>query len=584
MKKAIPYLTVRSGVYYYVRRVPTDLKTSPLAEHLFGKSLTYRVSLKTRNWLDACSKAQVAESDFNSKCSELRSSLCSTTSASGSYPAEIDFKSIELLYNQRITDEYERLCSLAEIGGKQKEYYDHRKAVLEENAARLKVILTQPRAESKAGDLIDPLASAKSLITEFDMDVASISDHAQVVRAIKKGAYSGYLNAFKMMQGDGHASKDETDYVSLLKGKEPSIASISLETAVARHLAHREFPHRTVVEAKKALADFVEVHGNLELDLITAKHNRDFIKRIGERIVGNKHKGALERRVSPATVTKSVRLLSAAVGHSITIGDWDGRNPFSTAPIKALVPPTDKSVMIDKRGFETGEINKLMLHPWFTGCASDRKRSVAGSHRLNDAYFWSSLVALFSGCRANEIGGLRIDEIKYFEDEPFPHFVIKPNVHRGIKKHKIRKIPIHNELVNLGFLSYVDSIRLSGSERLFPKWLPKGYKGDGKDIWSNSNLIQSFNDEIIPQCLEIVKSEYRSPVSFHSFRGAYKKMMQLSCNDIPLNVVNEVIGHEKSPMDKHYIRTVPLEETYPLVSRAKYPGLILPPSPVPEFI
>lgn len=70
----------------------------------------------------------------------------------------------------------------------------------------------------------------------------------------------------------------------------------------------------------------------------------------------------------------------------------------------------------------------------------------------------------------------------------------------------------------------------------------------------------------------------RREVTFHSLRGAFKAMIGTT-NNIPMNVVHEVIGHAKNELDTRYIGEVTIEETYPLIGSLVYEGLILPKPP-----
>jgi hypothetical protein len=47
-------------------------------------------------------------------------------------------------------------------------------------------------------------------------------------------------------------------------------------------------------------------------------------------------------------------------------------------------------------------------------------------------------------------------------------------------------------------------------------------------------------------------------------------------NNLPINVVHEVVGHAKSELDARYIGDVTIEETYPQVKGLRYKDLIIP--------
>lgn len=102
-----------------------------------------------------------------------------------------------------------------------------------------------------------------------------------------------------------------------------------------------------------------------------------------------------------------------------------------------------------------------------------------------------------------------------------------------------------------------------------------GVDGDPYPAWSNSRLIRTFNESVVPAMLgdRLLKGARRE-VTFHGFRGAFKAMLIL--NKIPSAVYNDVVGHSKGEMDDIYIADMSIDETYPDVSCCDFKGLIVP--------
>ena len=237
--------------------------------------------------------------------------------------------------------------------------------------------------------------------------------------------------------------------------------------------------------------------------------------------------------------------------------------------------------MPDKRGFRVDELNLLFKYPWFTGCKSEKSTHVAGSVRLDGLHFWAPIVALFSGCRAAELGGLKLSEIHL--GGLHPHIEVKDNEFRPTKTGYARSVPILDALMDVRFENYVERVRLEVAERLFPDWHPPKRAGDfdtDDAAWSHSSKVRSFNRTVIHKALDdLIPEGSRSEVTFHSIRGAFKAMLGLSRHKLPYNVINEIIGHSKSGMDESYVGVVPLEETYGATRACNYAGLILPTAP-----
>lgn len=82
--------------------------------------------------------------------------------------------------------------------------------------------------------------------------------------------------------------------------------------------------------------------------------------------------------------------------------------------------------------------------------------------------FWVPLLELFTGARASE---LYVRMVDVFEDHADPHIFITAYDDRPLKTDESERImPIHPQLVELGFLAYCRHIRSTGSKKLFPSW------------------------------------------------------------------------------------------------------------------
>lgn len=558
-----------------------------MTAEVFGKSHSIRRSLKTRDHRTAIKRAMQVELEFDQKVSAIKASLHSATKPT---IRTIDNELLdEIRVEQRswIEERYTDLFLNAEMSDSGLALFEDKKRQLEENAERMRELLTTPRVRADDLDLIDPHDTVKSIIRSKAIGASKKSEVAQLLLAVKQGMYEGYARAFEIVQGDRLPSKalekQPTENPVELYSK-PAITNLKLSQAIDNHLEYREFPRRTQTEFRSAQRQFVELHGDLELRAITLNHVRELIKFMGSRVIGKKSEAAVERRISPDTVKKSIRLLGAAVNHAIAIGDFGGKNHFNSKLVSSLVPAQDRALMPVKRRFKVSELNNIFSHPWFSGCQSSKRRNQAGDFRLDDMYFWVPIVALFTGCRASEIGGLKVDEVKFGKREPHPHFDITPNEFRNIKMDKQRFVPIHPQLVEMGFLRYLQKVKGEGSGRVFPDWKPKNERSgqiDKSDAgWANGRVIKAFNEELLPAVLGLKRGGKRQSVTFHSFRGAYKNMLQLASHGIPSRVVNEVCGHSLDGMDKHYIGSVALSETYSLIAKTSYPNLELPAPPL----
>ena len=91
---------------------------------------------------------------------------------------------------------------------------------------------------------------------------------------------------------------------------------------------------------------------------------------------------------------------------------------------------------------------------------------------------WIPLIALFSGARLEEIGQLLCTDVRIEEGIDYFNLLDLPNEDEHdedgghVKKLKTldagRRVPIHPELVAMGFLDYVATVPLARKEEFVP--------------------------------------------------------------------------------------------------------------------
>ena len=94
--------------------------------------------------------------------------------------------------------------------------------------------------------------------------------------------------------------------------------------------------------------------------------------------------------------------------------------------------------------------------------------------RNNFAYYWVPLIALFSGCRINEICSLYLDNIIKLKGKNSGKdiwcFNLLEEEHRSDKRLKNsssrRIVPIHDEILNLDFLEFVNILEQKKREKV----------------------------------------------------------------------------------------------------------------------
>ena len=188
------------------------------------------------------------------------------------------------------------------------------------------------------------------------------------------------------------------------------------------------------------------------------------------------------------------------------------KNPWRGLDIKAHTEAP-------RQPWSDESLDKLFSHPiWAEGLIP--KNTKAGG----SAAYWIPLLGLYSGARCSELCQLRKDDIKKESS------VWTMQIHDGDPTQRIktiagrRAIPLHDEILRLGFIQYWDSIE-QGS--LWPK-LPKR---EGK---AGGYFSQHFGE---------LRAELGIPpsMSFHSFRHSART--NLVCAGVAESVVDRLLGH-----------------------------------------
>lgn len=148
------------------------------------------------------------------------------------------------------------------------------------------------------------------------------------------------------------------------------------------------------------------------------------------------------------TIKRHFSALSAFWGEAIATGDAEA-NIFSDFKFAAAKRAKD-----ERDQWSEDELKALFSSPIWSGCLSEGRRAQKGEHIIRDEKFWVPVIGLFSGMRLEEICQLRTDDIRSEVEINF--FDINDRASRQVKNsNAVRRVPIHPELIRIGFLDHV---------------------------------------------------------------------------------------------------------------------------------
>ncbi len=195
---------------------------------------------------------------------------------------------------------------------------------------------------------------------------------------------------------------------------------------------------------------------------------------------------------------------------------------------------SQKKAKEDKIPFNSDDVETIFSHKVFkTGIVGYNTRDKL---RLNYQY-WVPLICLFSGLRPTECCQLRIENIM-FEDGIMYFDITDKHKRQNLKnKNSVRKIPVHDELLNLGLEGYISSVN---SEWLFPEL------ADDEDTGFYSKMESWFTDQFTKK-LDLTKQNKSFYSMRHTFISFYQKMNMFN------PIVKQMTAHaNKNVGDERY--------------------------------
>jgi integrase len=228
-------------------------------------------------------------------------------------------------------------------------------------------------------------------------------------------------------------------------------------------------------------------------------------------------------RLTPRTVKRHFSALSA-LWEVACSGSDASQNIWSGFKFSRGKRPNQQRQM-----WTLPQLKQLFATPVWMGCASPHRRSRPGEKMIRDEKFWLPLIAVFSAMREEEGCQLRVEDIRCEEGIWF--FDISAAPPRKVKnENAVRRVPIHRELIRLGFLEYISALRATNEARVFPNLRPGG--ADGRLGHGFTKWFTRYRQEV---------DLYTPGLDFHSFRHTATTLLhQAGVED---SLIDRLTGH-----------------------------------------
>ena len=316
---------------------------------------------------------------------------------------------------------------------------------------------------------------------------------------------------------------------------------------------------KTVVEFRRAIRRFEELHKNLVAISITKVHVRSFktsllkmpsnlnsmqlkmtFPEVLESVKGQSNYHCL----SVSTINKHLSAISAILSWAEKNGYFESSTQWNN-PVAGL-SITKRGVKTTRLPMDIDDVNLLLNSKVY----SEKFRSKSGS---GEAAFWLPLLALFTGGRLGELGQLLVRDIKKEGDI----WYLSINEHDDGKqlknKSSTRLIPIHQKLIKFGFLKYIESLK---SNKVFPELT----------VDTHGSLTGNWSKWFSRYKKSIGLTDKRKV--FHSFRHTFKDALRNSEVDEALS--DALTGHTNGSVGRQYGQGYTLEKLNKAIQSIEY--------------
>ncbi|MGF6996357.1 DUF6538 domain-containing protein [Paraburkholderia sp. GAS32] len=232
-------------------------------------------------------------------------------------------------------------------------------------------------------------------------------------------------------------------------------------------------------------------------------------------------------------------------------------NPFSGMKFDAKVVEANRKTV--RTAFAIDQLNQVFASPV---CTRGHRPDKGGS----DAAYWAPLVGLHTGARVEDVCRLTVADVVQRDGVWCFDLHDTKRESRTRRRSVMRHVPVHRNLLRLGWLDYVESRRpAGGSAWLFPDLSTDQYDKRGAVFsnWFNAYLRSPIGI-------------HDPAVVFHSFRHTFQTFGELA--GISGLVIDELIGHAP---DSRYgwkergEKRLPFELLVQAMEKLDFPGLEL---------
>jgi len=363
-----------------------------------------------------------------------------------------------------------------------------------------------------------------------------LEEDTQGMRELLKEALKAQLTARKdIARRDAGEVVDTPQLLDQAQTSQPTATPVTLRDVFDRWKVAKDRSPDSINTCDRSLALFEATFGTPRLETITRAMGDAF--RAHLRTLGLSSKTQHDRMTWVKSLLKYARRDLEAIPRN----PWEGLN---------VTHRTENR----RAPWTLVQLQAFFEQPLFTSYTLPKTWRAGGA-----AAYWVPLLGLFTGARVGELCQLRVRDIEVTDQGAFIRITEDAEGATVKTEAGIRDVPIHSELIRLGFLDYVALMREAGESLLWPamrfrEGKPGGYFSDWFGQYRRGCAVEVRD--------------------FHSFRHTVRTAMTEA--RISEAIQDRITGHEVKGSTGTRVYAHPKAVLREAVESIRYVGLDLP--------
>ncbi|WP_245604574.1 site-specific integrase [Sulfitobacter donghicola] len=352
------------------------------------------------------------------------------------------------------------------------------------------------------------------------------------LRKARRDQIKAILSAAERLEGYSYDAAQERPVAP------PEAPSVSLGKAVDDFMAESrpQWSSQMANRAQAFLAVMLEHFGSDRSMTEISRQDASALKKIVQALPVNRNTRPetrdlpLSEAIKVAGVQKvSVETINNHMAMFQRFGDWAERHGYAPSNV------FDRMKVAKPKKSAPGR--KDYTHEQTAKLYAELTQNHAGLVKKDD-HKWGALLGLFTGARLNEIAQLALADVCCEDGIWFLNITDDGDDKKRLKANASRrKVPLHSELIKLGFVEWVKS--QESKPRLFMSFSYNAKDGYGRNLgrWFNGPFLKGLGMK-------------ESGLVFHSLR--HTMVERLAKADVPEPLYQDIVGHERQGVTQKY--------------------------------